>query len=125
VDDFFISHLSLSRKVLPFFLKNHLIFLPLSTDGNLIDSATKGFFASNFSGAVVDYALSLIPLSPVSGWVDGYTGTGDPPGPCNMQEVTKERYETVRRRMDNFIPAQPAYHLTTFNCQTWAATVLR
>ena len=96
-----------------------------STDctGAAEDTLTRGFFADSFNDAISHYAVSLIPFTREDGWVSGHVGNSSDPGPCSMTCVGKDRYDTVKQRISSSTASR--YHLTRYNCQTWAAEQLR
>jgi len=98
--------------------------MPNCVIGSVIEeSIVRGFFADSFSDGITHYAVSLIPLSGVAGWVSGHVACDSNPGTCSRQCVSKERFDLVKQRI---IPdSHPDYHLTKFNCQNWAAQQLQ
>ncbi len=84
---------------------------------------TRGFFADSFNDAISHYAVSLILFTGKDGWVSGHVGNSSDPGPCSMTCVAKDRYDTVKQRISSSTASR--YHLTRYNCQTWAAEQLR
>ena len=96
-----------------------------STDGSGTAEATvvRGFFADDFNGSLGQYAVSLIPFSRVDGYVPGSVqDSAATAGACSLSLVSQERFDQVKQRITT--SAANRYHLTRYNCQTWAAEQL-
>lgn len=91
--------------------------------GTELKSIIKGFFADSFNDAIAEYFESLNPFSGKDGWVLGYVGDDPIPGKGKIKEVKKDRYDLVLKRITTSNANR--YHLTKYNCQTWATEQLR
>jgi RHS repeat-associated protein len=92
--------------------------------GSVEETITRGFFANSFSDSITHYAVSLIPLSGVDGYVPGSVqDSASTAGQCSLSCVPKQRFDTVKQRITTSTASR--YHLTGYNCQTWASQQLQ
>jgi RHS repeat-associated protein len=97
---------------------------PPFTRVKVYDTQIWGFFADDFNGAVIEYAKSLI-FPGVSGWVPGHVRKDSAPCWSTPEEVSKERYDDLKKRIKEEEATPIQYQLKLFNCQSWANKILK
>lgn len=67
--------------------------------------------------------LRRVPFRSEDGWVAGHVEDANTPGPCSMQCVSMARYKRIKNNIQS--SRANRYHLTQYNCQSWASEQLQ